>query len=108
MADKVLILRWPGSAYDSLGGLLELMAKEFTALGIDVTMFVADGPDWLKQLVKTLGQGEISFALPLSGIGVDLTVEGKPLWEVAKVPLFNWNCDHPCYFPVRHAIRSPY
>jgi hypothetical protein len=108
MADKVLILRWPGSAYDSLGGLLELMAKEFTALGIDVTMFVADGPDWLKQLVKTLGQGGISFALTLSGIGVDLTVEGKPLWEVAKVPLFNWNCDHPCYFPVRHAIRSPY
>ena len=44
----------------------------------------------------------------MSGIGIELEIDGKPLWEAAKVPLFNWNCDHPCYFPARHAIRSPY
>jgi hypothetical protein len=108
MANKVLILRWAGSAYDSLGGLLELVAEELAAMGIHVTMFSADGPDWPQQLVRVLGQGETAFALTMSGIGTDLEVDGKLVWEVAKVPLFNWSCDHPCYFPSRHGIRSPY
>ncbi len=108
MANKVLILRWAGSAYDSLGGLLELTAREFAAIGIDVTIFAADGTEWPKQLVQLLGQGDIAFALTMSGIGTDLMVDGKLIWETAKVPLFNWSCDHPCYFPRRHGIRSPY
>ena len=29
------------------------------------------------------------------------------MWEATKIPLFNWSCDHPCYFPVRHGIRTP-
>lgn len=108
MANKVLILRWAGSAYDSLGGLLELTARELAAVGIDVAMLAADGSDWPKQLVEVLRQGDIAFALTMSGIGTDLVVDGKLVWEAAKVPLFNWSCDHPCYFPARHGIRSPY
>jgi hypothetical protein len=105
MAKRVLILRWAGSAYDSLGGLLDLMAPEFEAQGFDVTMFSADGQDWPHRLVEVLRQGGISFALTMSGIGTDLGVDGKLIWEAAKVPLFNWSCDHPCYFPTRHIIR---
>ncbi|HEY4042812.1 MAG TPA: hypothetical protein VGM32_13335 [Rhodopila sp.] len=108
MAKKVLILRWSGSAYDSLGGLLELTAQEFAALGFDVTLFSADGPDWPQRLVQLLNHGGIAFALTMSGIGTDIAVNGKLAWEAAKVPLFNWSCDHPCYFPTRHAIRNPY
>ena len=108
MANKVLILRWAGSAYDSLGGILELTAREFAAMGIDVTMFAADGTEWPAQLMQLLSQGDIAFALTMSGIGADLMVDGKSIWEAAKVPLFNWSCDHPCYFPVRHGLRSPY
>src|SRR4051812_36097504 len=108
MAKRVLILRWSGSAYDSLGGLLELTAAELTALGYEVTLFSADGADWPQQLLAGLSQGGFSFALTMSGIGVDVTLDGKPMWEVVKVPLFNWSCDHPCYFPVRHGTRSPY
>ena len=108
MANKVLILRWAGSAYDSLGGLLELAAHEFAAMGIDVTIFAADGTEWPTQLMQLLSQGDIAFALTMSGIGTDLMVDGKSVWEAAKVPLFNWSCDHPCYFPIRHGIRSPY
>ena len=37
MANRVLILRWAGSAYDSLGGLLELTAHELAAQGFEVT-----------------------------------------------------------------------
>jgi hypothetical protein len=108
MAKKVLILRWAGSAYDSLGGLLELVAREFAAQGLDVVLFASDGADWPQRLVQTLNQGDIAFALTMSGIGSDMIVDGTLIWETAKIPLFNWSCDHPCYFPARHVIRSLY
>jgi hypothetical protein len=108
MANRVLILRWAGSAYDSLGGLLELTAHELAAQGLEVTMFSADGKDWPQRLIGLLKQGGVSFALTMSGIGAELSVDGRLVWEVAKVPLFNWSCDHPCYFPMRHVIRSAY
>jgi hypothetical protein len=108
MANRVLILRWAGSAYDSLGGLLELTGHELAAQGLNVTMFAADGKDWPQRLIQLLRQGGISFALTMSGIGTDLSVDGKLIWEAAKVPLFNWNCDHPCYFPMCHSIRNAY
>ena len=108
MANRVLILRWAGSAYNSLGGLLELTGHELAAQGLKVTMFAADGKDWPQRLIQLLRQGGISFALTMSGIGTDLSVDGKLIWEAAKVPLFNWNCDHPCYFPMCHAIRNAY
>jgi hypothetical protein len=108
MADRVLILRWAGSAYDSLGGLLELTGHELAAQGLKVTIVSADGEHWPQRLIQLLRQGGISFALTMSGIGTDLSVDGKLIWEAAKVPLFNWSCDHPCYFPMRHAIRNAY
>ena len=108
MAKKVLILRWAGSAYDSLGSLLELIAAEFAAQGINVTMLAAGERDWTKQVIHVLGQGNVAFALTMSGIGTHLLIDGKSIWDTNQVPLFNWSCDHPCYFPARHAIRSPY
>jgi hypothetical protein len=108
MANKVLILRWAGSAYDSLGGLLELTAQELMAQGFDVTLFATDAKDWGRQLVQVLSTGGFTFALTLSGVGVDVTVDGTLVWDAAKIPLFNWNCDHPCYFPARHVARTPY
>lgn len=108
MATKVLILRWAGSSYDSLGGLLELTAREFAAMGLDVVIFVADGDDWAQRLIEVLKNREFAFALTMSGMGTDLFIDGKSVWETAKVPLFNWNCDHACYFPARHGIRSPF
>jgi hypothetical protein len=107
MADKILIIRWAGSAYDSLGGLLELTAHELAAEGFQVVMFALNDHDWQNQLVNLLRQGGFACALTMSGIGVELVADGgRPLWEAAKVPLFNWSCDHPCYFPSRHGVRS--
>ncbi|HQT77621.1 MAG: hypothetical protein B7Z80_09135 [Rhodospirillales bacterium 20-64-7] len=103
---KILILRWAGSSYDSLGGLLELVARRFNEQGLDVILFAADGPEWPQQLLTLLRQGEIAFALTMSGIGAATLLDGKLLWDVVQVPLFNWCCDHPCYYPVRHVIRS--
>jgi hypothetical protein len=106
MAAKILILRWAGSAYDSLGGLLELIAAEFATRGFTAVMFAADGPEWPRRLVQVLDEADFAFALTMSGIGADLTVNGTLVWEATKVPLFNWNCDHPCYFPSRHVVRN--
>ncbi len=107
VAGRILILRWTGSAYDSLGGLLEQMAQEFASMGHNVILFAAGGQDWPHRLQALLQQGDIAFALSMSGVGTDFVLQGKGLlWEVAKVPMFNWSCDHPCYFPSRHGIRS--
>lgn len=107
MAGKILILRWTGSAYDSLGGLLDEMAQEFAGLGQHVVIFTAGDGDWPQRLTELLRQGDIAFALTMSGIGMDLYLPDKTLlWDAVKVPLLNWSCDHPCYYPVRHGIRS--
>lgn len=106
MAAKILILRWAGSAYDSLGGLLELIAAEFADRGFTIVMFAAGGSEWPRRLVQVLNEGGFAFALTMSGIGADLAVNGTLVWEATKVPLFNWNCDHPCYFPSRHVVRN--
>jgi hypothetical protein len=107
VAGRILVLRWTGSAYDSLGGILDLTARELAAEGFDVVMFVAGDKDWPNRLAALLSQGGFTFALTMSGIGADFVVDGgRPIWEAAKIPLFNWNCDHACYFPSRHAMRS--
>jgi hypothetical protein len=109
VAGRILILRWTGSAYDSLGGLLELMAQEFASMGHNVILFAAGGQDWPRRLQAVLQQGDIAFALSMSGVGTDFVLQGKGLlWEAVKVPMFNWCCDHPCYYPSRHGIRSRY
>lgn len=107
MAGRILILRWTGSAYDVLGGLLEQTAQEMAAMGHQVILFTAGGQDWPNRLAVLLQEGDIAFALSMSGIGIDFVLQGKGLlWEATKVPIFNWSCDHPCYFPSRHGIRS--
>jgi len=105
----VLILRWGASAYDSLGGLLDLAGRELVAEGYAVDMVRVDTPDWPKLVEAKVKQGGIDFALTMSGVGSDVrTSERKLVWDAWKLPLFNWCCDHPCYFPSRHGIRSPY
>ena len=109
MPGKVLILRWGGSAYDSLGGLLELTGRELVAEGLEPRLFAVDGQDWANRLAAEVAQGGYAFALTMSGIGSDLRMQdGRLLWEATQVPMFNWCCDHPCYFPTRHVIRSAY
>ena len=76
-------------------------------MGHRVVLFNAAGQDWPQRLQAVLQQGDFAFALSMSGIATDFVLPGKGLlWEVTKVPIFNWCCDHPCYFPSRHGIRN--
>lgn len=107
MAHKVLILHWKDSAYDSLRGLLLLVGAELNGLGIEVEEILLDTPDCNEKLAQRLTSGDIMLALGMSGLGVDLRdAAGVSLWEKTQVPFYNWNCDHPCYFPARHVIRN--
>ena len=104
---RILVLRWQESAYDSLGGLLEVTARELAAEGHDIALLPVGDADWGQRLLGVLGKGGFALALTMSGVGSDLTVDGgKLIWEAANVPLFNWCCDHPCYFPSRAVIRN--
>lgn len=109
MANTVLIIRWTESANNCLGDLLRLTGEELAREGFQVEAFAADGAGWPDRLAARLSRGGITFALTMSGIASDLMVAGgRPLWEAARIPLFNWNSDHPCYFPTRHLIRSKF
>lgn len=109
MAPKVLLFQWAGSAYDSLRGLLRLVGSELQEEGVEVISVTIDTPDFQSSLLHLLATGNVICAIGMSGVGADAFVNNECLlWEKAKVPFFNWNCDHPCYFPSRHAIRSPY
>lgn len=107
VAGSILILRGTSSAYDFIGGMLGLVAQEMEALGQRVVSFSTDELGWSRRLADLLQQEPFDFALTMSGIGVAAAPPGKVLiWEAANVPLFNWNCDHPCYYPPRHGVRN--
>ncbi|MGH7042225.1 MAG: glycosyltransferase family protein [Acetobacteraceae bacterium] len=107
MPRRVLIVYWNGGAYDSLRGLLRLAGQELADEGYEIVELRCGVSDWRQELIGCLQGGGISFALGMSGVGSDLrTGDKRLLWEAAGVPFFDWNCDHPCYFPSRHRIRS--
>jgi hypothetical protein len=106
---SVVILRWAGSAYDALGGMLDLAGQELVEAGYRVDMLSIEQPEWGDKLRDILARdGGATFALTMSGVGTQLTVDGRLLWEHVKLPLFNWNCDHPCYYASRHINNSRY
>src|SRR5689334_22602430 len=94
---KALIVEWTGSAYDCLRGFLRIAARELAEEGVHVQTIAIGGSGWdgrLRQLLSTTGW---SFALGMSGIGVEFHNSDGLLWEQAKIPFFTWYCDHPCY-----------
>jgi hypothetical protein len=107
---KIMLLLWEGSGNDILRSLLRLAGHELAALGYEIhetTMF-RDG--WERRLIDAIGGGGFAFALAMSGVGVEIAAQAGGaevlLWDAARLPLFNWNCDHPAYYPTRHVVRS--
>ena len=107
MSRRVLIVHWDGSAYDSLRGLLRLAGAELERQGFAIVELAYGAPGWDRELTGILAEGDLVFAMGMSGVGSDILTADKALvWEAAKVPFFDWNCDHPCYYPSRHQLRS--
>ncbi len=106
---KILLIQWSGSNYDSLRHLQDLLGTQFQTLGFEIEKLALNDPQFIDILINFLQSKEIYFAMGFSGVGVDVYDSNKQLiWEAFKTPFFNWCCDHPCYFPARHQLSSPW
>lgn len=104
---KILLFQWRASAYDSLRYLQDLLGDEFVSMGFEIERVTLGDDGWSDRLQQLLNNEEILFAMGFSGVGSDLLTGSQTLiWEASRTPFFNWCCDHPCYFPKRHAISS--
>jgi len=97
------------SAYDSLAGLLDMLGTEFERLGHRVVTINLRDPAFGERLKEIIGHRAETFALSLSGLGLEIRAADRRLfWDAAQIPFFSWYCDHPSYFIRRHRIASPY
>src|SRR5882757_3326064 len=97
------------SAYDSLAGLLDMLGAEFEQLGHRVVTINLRDPAFGERLKEIIGHRAETFALSLSGLGLEIRATDRRLfWDAAQIPFFSWYCDHPSYFIRRHRIASPY
>lgn len=105
--NKILLFQWRDSAYDSLRYLQDLLGQEFQKMGIDIDRVIIGDKEWQSKLQNMLNNEEVLFGMGFSGVGADIYTENNQLiWEATRTPFFNWCCDHPSYYPQRHAIRN--
>lgn len=106
----ICILTATNSAYESVRGILLMAGAELDRLGHEVQILNLESPDMAGRLEALLPRRAETIAICMSGIGLEIyTKEDRKLfWDVAQIPLFNWNCDHPSYFMPRHRMESRY
>jgi hypothetical protein len=107
----ICILTSNTTTYDSVRGILALAGAELDRLGHEVRMLDLAAPDLCSRLDALLPRRAETIAIGMSGIGLELYTGGQDrrlFWDVAQIPVFNWNCDHPSYFMRRHLMVSRY
>ena len=105
----VCILTATNSAYESVRGILLMAGAELDRLGHEVKILNLEAPDTPARLDALLPRRAETFAICMSGIGLELYSRDRGLfWDMAQIPVFNWNCDHPSYFMRRHRLESRY
>lgn len=105
---NVLIMRWVTSSYDSLGTHLDMLATTFQSLGFN-TIFLEFGDSIdLETFQKLVSENRIAFAVTMSGVAAEVGLaDGTPLFDAAKIPVFSWNCDHPCHNTSTFLAKPP-
>ena len=105
----ICILTANNSAYDSVRGILLMAGAELDRLGHEVQILNLEAPDTPARIDALLPRREETIAIVMSGIGLEIyTKDRRLIWDVAQIPVFNWNCDHPSYFMRRHRLESRY
>ena len=113
---NVLCLIWTRSNYDSLQAILRITMATLESLGYCVETFVLGAEFDLAKLLELIRSRSWRFAYGMSGVGINIQVQvGNPrlqppqnIWQAARIPYFDWKCDHPCHnFPV-HTVSSRY
>jgi hypothetical protein len=103
----ICILTATNSAYESVRGILLMAGAELDRLGHEVKILNLEALDTPAKLDALLPRRAETFAICMSGIGLELYSTDRGLfWDMAQIPVFNWNCDHPSYFMRRHRLES--
>lgn len=95
---------------ESAHRVLHYMTAEWAAalesLGQPTVIIDVAGPHGLDLLGNYLDRERPRAICAFGGVGSDLRVDGRSLYEVIGVPYVALLFDHPAYFPERHAEAS--
>lgn len=96
--DKRKVLLFKGqSQYDVLRFFTDELDSAFQKLGLPTVVIDLLSPNFNQQLLSVLQEGNLLFALGFNAVGQELQVEGKPLYDLMKVPYVAFYVDHPVY-----------
>jgi hypothetical protein len=111
--DKRRVLLFKGqSQYDVLRFFTDELNSAFQKLGLPTVVIDLLSPNFNQQLLSVLQEGNLLFALGFNAVGQELQVEGKPLYDLMKVPYVAFYVDHPVYqipriqYSMRYKISS--
>lgn len=85
------------SQYDVLRYFIFDLSRSFEKLGLEVTIIDLLGPSWVDKLEQTIKEKNISFFLSMNGMGINLKIGNKSLFDHLNIPYFLFMVDHPMY-----------
>jgi len=97
---KVLLLKGQ-SQYDVLRFFTDELDQAFRSLGISTVVIDLLAPDTLSRLQRELQENRFLFALGFNGVGQDLRIQDKPLYDLIRLPFVAFFVDHPVHHDPR-------
>lgn len=85
------------SQYDVLRYFVDDLASAFDKLNYDVQIIDLVEENWTEKLVNVLQTKKISFFLGMNGVGIEISSDGRPLYDLVGAPFFAFLVDHPMY-----------
>lgn len=85
------------SQYDVLRYFVDDLAKAFSKLEFDVQVIDLIEDSWTEKLISLVKTKEIAFFLGMNGVGIEISADGKSLYDLVGVPFFAFLVDHPMY-----------
>ena len=104
MNNKILLFG-PGSGSNVFQNFSLSIEKQFAAIGVSAVTLDLQAPDFQARLIALLNDiplAVVSFA----GIGGMFQIDGKNIWELARVPFISIFGDSPAYFFDLHGMGS--
>ena len=92
-----IILLYGDSDYQVFETLIHDIAQAFEALGYAAPIFRMVDDSWSGPLLQTVKQHPVKCFLALNSLGFKLVAQGRPLYDVVKIPLVAYFLDHPMY-----------
>lgn len=105
---RVLFLVDRTTAFDALQTFSRDHAEAFRAFGIAADVVDVTGGPELEAFLDLLTHEKPRAIIGFGGIGADLQLAGRLLYDIIEVPYLGLMTDSPVYHPMRHAFASPW